>query len=119
ERYIYINNKFAFSQIPNVTSLTMTKTLRIILVLYLLFMHTFLGHAQDNPKPSDMLCVGNYWTEDEGKAFLEQMQASYTTPQEWKQRAKQIRSHLLQSAGFDKFPEKSALKPVLGDVPQY
>lgn len=97
----------------------MTKTLPIILVVYLLFMHAFSGHAQDNPKPSDMLCVGNYWTEDEGKAFLEKMQASYTTPQEWKKRAKQIKAHLLKGAGLEKFPKKSALNPILGEVRQY
>ena len=94
----------------------MKKKLSFLLVLYLLYGHPFFGNAQDNLNPSDMLCVGNYWTEEEGKAFLEKMQASYASPQQWKKRAKEIKTHLLEGAGLDKFPKKTALNPILGEV---
>ena len=97
----------------------MRKKLSFLLVLYLLYGHQFFGHAQDNLKSSDMLCVGNYWTEEEGKAFLTKMQASYTSPQQWKRRAQEIKSHLLEGAGLQKFPEKTALNPILGEVRTY
>lgn len=97
----------------------MTKTLSLILIFYLMPWHVFVGHAQEKNISPDMLCVGNYWTEAEGKSFLEGMRSSYTTPQQWKKRAKEIKAHLLKGADLQKFPKKTALNPIMGDVRQY
>jgi uncharacterized protein len=70
-------------------------------------------------KPESMLCVGNYWTEAEGKAFLEKMRGTYTTSEAWKKRAGQIRAQILKGAGLEKFPAKCPLNPVFGEKRVY
>jgi hypothetical protein len=66
-----------------------------------------------------MLCVGNYWTEAEGKAFLEKMRNKYTSEAQWKARAKEIRAQILRGTGLEKFPEKCPLNPILGEKRTY
>lgn len=73
---------------------------------------------QDNDSES-ILCVGNYWTEAEGKAFLENIRQSYTTAEAWKSRAREIRSQILKGTGLEKFPEKCPLNPVFGEKRTY
>jgi dienelactone hydrolase len=70
-----------------------------------------------NPDP--MLCVGKHWTEAEGKEFLEKERQTYTSPEGWKKRAKQIRKQILKGAGLDKYPKKCALNPIIGDKRVY
>ncbi len=72
------------------------------------------SNAQDKNSES-MLCVGNYWTEAEGKAFLEKERKEYTTAEAWKKRAKEIRAHILKGAGLETFPKKCPLNPVFGE----
>ena len=62
-----------------------------------------------------MLCVGNHWTPEEGKSFLNRMEQSYTTSAAWKNRAKQIREHILKGAGLEKYPKKGPLNPIFGE----
>ena len=62
-----------------------------------------------------MLCVGDYWTEAQGKEFLNQQKKTYTTANEWENRSKQIRAHILKGAGLEKFPEKCPLNPIIGE----
>jgi hypothetical protein len=66
-----------------------------------------------------MLCVGDYWTETQGKVFLEQQRKTYTTAKEWKKRAKKIRQHILNGAGLTKYPEKCPLNPIIGEKRVY
>jgi uncharacterized protein len=66
-----------------------------------------------------MLCVGDYWTEAQGKAFLDQQRQTYTTAEAWEKRAKQIRSQILKGSGLTKFPEKCPLNPIIGDKRVY
>ena len=66
-----------------------------------------------------MLCVGNYWNEEEGKLFLDQMRQSYTTSASWKNRAKQIREQILKGAGLEKYPNKGSLNPIMGEKRVY
>ena len=77
---------------------------------------TTIGSKNKNQdkKPESMLCVGNYWTEAEGKAFLEQMRQTYTTAEAWEKRAKQIRAQILKGAGLEQFPKKCLLNPIIG-----
>lgn len=76
---------------------------------------TFSQDKNSDNNPESMLCVGNYWTEAEGKAFLEKMRHTYTTAEAWKIRAKQIRAQILKGAGLEKYPEKSPLNPIIGE----
>ncbi|OGR58038.1 MAG: acetylxylan esterase, partial [Elusimicrobia bacterium GWC2_51_8] len=61
-----------------------------------------------------MLCEGAFWTEEEGKAFLDKQKKSYTTAGAWKKRAEMIRAQILKGAGLEKFPVKCPLNPVFG-----
>ncbi|HAC73135.1 MAG: alpha/beta hydrolase [Petrimonas sp.] len=68
---------------------------------------------------STMLCVGYYWTEAEGKEFLEKQRREYTTAEDWKRRAEKIRNQILKGTGLEKFPEKCPLNPIFGDKRTY
>lgn len=59
------------------------------------------------------------WSEEEGKEFLRKMRNTYTTAEAWKQRAAQIRSHILEATGLDPFPEKCPLNPIIGEKRVY
>ena len=74
--------------------------------------------VQEN-KPDSMLCIGNHWTEAEGKAFLEQMRKTYTTADAWEKRAKQIRAQILKGAGLERFPKKCPLNPYFSEKRVY
>jgi dienelactone hydrolase len=66
-----------------------------------------------------MLCVGKYWTEEEGKTFLQEIKKTYPTSEAWKKRADQIRQQILKGAGLEKFPEKNPLNPIMGEIRKY
>jgi uncharacterized protein len=66
-----------------------------------------------------MLCMDAYWTEAEGKAFLDQQKKSYTTAGDWEKRAEEIRVHILKGAELEKFPEKCPLNPIIGEKRVY
>ncbi len=68
---------------------------------------TFAQHQQDSN-----LCVGNYFTEAEGAAFLTKMKTQYQTREAWQERAETIKRGILQGAGLVPFPDKTPLKPV-------
>lgn len=70
-------------------------------------------------KADPMLCVGNYWTEAEGKAFLDKMRGEYTTANAWKKRAKLICDQILKGTGLEKFPKKCPLNPIIGEKRVY
>lgn len=76
------------------------------------------GKKSDKSTES-MLCVGAYWTEAQGKAFLNQQRLTYTTAEAWKSRAKQIRSQILKGTGLEKYPEKCPLNPIIGEKRVY
>ncbi len=61
-----------------------------------------------------MLCQGDYWTEAEGKAFLESQKKSYATQGEWEKRAQLIKKHILKGTGLEKYPKKCSLNPIIG-----
>lgn len=66
-----------------------------------------------------MLCMDAYWTEAQGKAFLDQQRKTYTTAEAWENRAKQIRAQILKGAGLEKFPEKCPINPIIGEKRVY
>ncbi|HXS57952.1 MAG TPA: hypothetical protein VN726_17580 [Hanamia sp.] len=65
------------------------------------------------------LCQDAYFTEAEGKAFLEKQRLTYTTAEQWETRAKQIRSQILKGAGLETYPKKLALNPIMGEIRSY
>ena len=69
------------------------------------------SNDQKNDNP---LCQGDYFTETEGKAFLEAQRMTYTTKNEWITRTKLIREHILKGTGLETFPKKCALNPIFG-----
>ena len=75
--------------------------------------------AAINKVDSTMLCIGYHWTEAEGKEFLEKQRKEYTTVEDWKKRAEQIKTQILKGAGLEKFPKKGPLNPIMGDKRTY
>jgi uncharacterized protein len=99
-----------------------SKTLRTIvpacLVFTVIMISSTLGSCKGKKtemKPDTMLCMDAYWTEAQGKAFLDQQRKSYTSAEEWKKRAGKIRTQILKGAELEKFPEKCPLNPVIGE----
>ncbi len=87
---------------------------------------TFLGilmlavSCKSKPKETanvstPMLCQGAYFTEAEGKAFLEKQRTTYTTEKAWIERGKIIRSYILKGTGLEKFPDRCDLNPIFAD----
>ena len=75
------------------------------------------GNVKNNSEPE--LCVGAYWTEEEGKAFLGQMRQSYASTKEWKRRSREIKKHILKGLDLEKFPKRNALNPIMGEVRKF
>ena len=85
-----------------------------IAILALLFMATCSDHDQQNSS-EPMLSTGHYFTEAEGAEFLKEMREQYSTLEDWKLRADQIRQQILHGAGLEEYPEKKSLEPLLGE----
>ena len=93
------------------------KLLKILQSLSLSVVVFLVGCVSKNieTKQPDVLCQGNYYTEDQGKLFLEKQRKSYTTSDAWVNRAKEICKQILLGAGLEKFPEKCPLNPIMGE----
>ncbi len=52
------------------------------------------------------LCVGSYFTEEEGAQKLKQYAANYSNADDWKLRAKTIRENIFQGADLDKISKE-------------
>src|SRR5690606_11273093 len=85
-----------------------------------MMLYSNYSHAQDSSdQPSSMLCVGDYWTEEEGKSFLQEMQQTYTSARDWKKRSKLVRKQILKGADLEKFPKKTPLNALIGEKRVY
>lgn len=95
----------------------MNRRLKLLFAGMILFM-AFQAIAQETKSTGkttpNMLCQGNYFTEAEGKAFLDNQKKSYTTEKEWKKRAQLIREHILKGVGLEKYPKKCPLNAIIG-----
>ena len=58
------------------------------------------------------LCVGNFWTEAQGKAHLDSVLNVVTTKVDWEIRAGQIRNQILKGSGLDKLESKRPVPKV-------
>ncbi len=54
-------------------------------------------------------------TEAEGKKNLADIRQFITTPEGWKERAQQIRAHILQATDLEPLPDKCELNPIFGE----
>ena len=95
----------------------MTQNLKVYFSTIVLLI-ALVAHSQDTKEKgipvNNMLCVGNYWTEDQGKAFLESQRKLYTNRQEWDKRAQLIKMHILKGVGLEKYPKKCPLNARIG-----
>lgn len=92
------------------------------ILLILFFALTFCFSCKDQPQPVDetaMLCQGDYYTEAEGKAKLDEYGKNYKTKKDWQKRVKKIRGGILKGAGLDPLPKKTDLNPIIRDKRTY
>lgn len=92
-----------------------------IVVMGSIVSFTLIG-PKDKKQVTDhtpMLCVEKYWTEAEGKAFLEKMRLTYTTASAWEKRAIQIRAQIRRGTGLEKYPKKCPLNPIFSEKRVY
>jgi len=66
-----------------------------------------------------MLCQGDFYTEAEGKAKLEEYGKSITTLKDWEKRAKRIREGILKGTELNPLPKKTELNPIIRDKRTY
>lgn len=93
----------------------------ILTVLSILISFTAMSqdHKKGEKKTQNMLCVGDYFTEAEGKAFLDAQKKLYKTKDDWEKRAKLIKAQILKGTGFEKFPKKCPLNAIIGPTRVY
>ena len=88
------------------------------LALFLVGISCFITvNAQNNDNSN--LCMGNYYTEAEGRQVLAELRKKYQTKDEWLKRTKIIKEGILKGAGLDPLPEKTPLKPRYTSVRKY
>ena len=95
------------------------KIIRNIALIVFALLFSFKPGISQETNSGSMLCVGNYWTEKEGKLFLEKQRQNYPTAASWEARAKEIRAHILKGADLEKFPQKTPLNPIIGEKRVY
>jgi uncharacterized protein len=83
--------------------------LKIVGLLVAVLFNTIITSSQNADNKN--LCVGAYYTEEEGAANLIKLRESYQTREEWLQRTEIIKQGILTGAGLLPFPEKTPLNP--------
>lgn len=63
----------------------------------------------------NQLRQGAFYTEDEAREKLASFAASYDDLAGWQERATKIKQGILQGAGLDPIPERTPLRPIIGD----
>ena len=97
---------------------TLFYILSLILVMASITMLSCKGKRTEKG-PESMLCQDAYWTEAQGKAFLDQQKKTYTTSEAWEKRASQIRKQILKGAELEKFPDKCPLNTYISEKRVY
>ncbi len=82
---------------------------KTILLLHIFFLAVTGINAQDN-----MLCQGNYWTEDQGNQMLKKWSAEWKTKADWEKRGDIIRQGLIKGMKLDQMPQVSnSFQPII------
>ena len=69
--------------------------------------------ADDKKDAETVLCRGYYHSEEEAVKQLARMAATYSSLDEWKDRAAKVRKQILVGANLDPLPERTPLNPVV------
>lgn len=84
---------------------------RITLLLALL---TTLALSDNCFGQESMLCVGNYWTEDEAKGMMDKFASQWSDKISWEKRADQIRKGMIEGMKLGKMPKiKGNFNPII------
>lgn len=67
----------------------------------------------DDQDDAPILCRGHYHSEEDAVQQLTRMAATYSNLDEWKSRARRVRSQILKGAKLDPLPERTPLNPVI------
>lgn len=87
----------------------LNKKLAIILTILMAM------NATSQVTDDSSLCVGHYYTEEEAREVIKQLKASYSTKEEWQQRAEIIKQGILKGADLNPLPVKTPLNPVFSE----
>lgn len=78
---------------------------------------SFLAFLEHPAVSQGNLCVGYYWTEEQGKAHLDSVLSVIKTKSQWERRASAIRSQILAGAGLtDLFDNRPVPRVKMGAV---
>ncbi|MEP7258490.1 MAG: CocE/NonD family hydrolase [Flavitalea sp.] len=77
------------------------------------------AQTQNGSVNDTMLCVGDHWTPEQGKAFLDQKREEIRTAADWEKREALIRAHILKGAELDPMPKKTPLNPIFSEKRVY
>ncbi|MDB4583607.1 acetylxylan esterase [Draconibacterium sp.] len=89
-----------------------------VLILMVIFSVCISKSMAQNQNPEN-LCVGHYYTEEEGKRVLSELRNKYQTKEEWLKRAEIIKQGILEGADLKPLPNKTALKPRYSEERKY
>lgn len=88
---------------------------RLLLLPCLLLLISILQHAPLSAQSDDSptLCQGHYHSEAEGKAQLRRFAKTYRNQTGWEQRAANIRAGIRKGLGFETWPARTELNPII------
>ncbi|MBT4725502.1 MAG: acetylxylan esterase [Planctomycetaceae bacterium] len=85
--------------------------LSLVLLCLLFVLPDETAVAAEPAKP--ILCVGHYHSEDDAVKQLARMAATYSTLNQWEQRANKVRKQILMGAQLYPLPKRTPLKPLI------
>ncbi|MBN2315805.1 MAG: hypothetical protein JXM79_17885, partial [Sedimentisphaerales bacterium] len=98
----------------------MANTNKAIIVCVSLFVcNLCIVPIQGDEEKKSLLCQGNYQTEEQAKAQLEQFLQSYPSLGQWQAKAERIREGILRGAELLPLPQKCDLKPIIHSKREY
>jgi len=93
------------------------KTMVISVSVFVFGLSPFPAQGAGEKKPQ--LCQGNYHSEEAAKEQLAKFARSYSSLEQWKARAEQVREGILRGAELLPLPEKCRLKPIIHSRRKY
>lgn len=94
-------------------------TLRLPVLLLILATTLAPAISPGTEEEEPILCRGHYHTEAEAVAQLARMASTYTTLEDWEERAARVKRQILRGAGLDPLPPRTPLRPVIRKKREY